>query len=345
MRSRVVIAPRTSLSDPTAMNTSAAFALATPLAFLFCTSCAVAADTAEFAGYTGGFGGADGTEPIAPAAGSGGATDTPEEPRCGNLSCEPENDESCETCPTDCGSCPACDIAPGCTGAMAVPTSTTHVADCDSGGRTNYVCAVDMGVPASETNCLDPQLRIRIKQVAITRSWHLMGGKNLFCAVTAEDGSHSELAITPLGNADDDGVTRLNYALADGIFWGQGDLYPTISNLTITYECFLGSSGENYEAILGDISDRAADVAEGGGAYGWVFGAAALVGQVIGSSLGTISTDNIVNVQQTIDAGALLEFAGGTSWNIRVDECNGPCEDITLEIEAWGCADARPWVP
>ena len=133
------------------------------------------------------------------------------------------------------------------------------------------------------------------------------------------------------------------YPLADSIFWGQGDLFPSVSNLLITYDCYLGNGG-SYEGILDDISDRAADVAEDGGLYGWVFGAVAVVGTVIGSSLGSINDDRIVNIQQTIDAGALLEFTNGRTWQIRVDDGSG-FDKVMIDVEAWGCADARPVIP
>ncbi len=313
------------------------------LPLLACGVDATAAPPDTFASNeAGGDGGSGGT------GGTGGAPELPggtggmavSEPKCGNLECEPEGDEDCETCPVDCGQCPVCDLAPTCTGAMAAPTATEHVSDCDNAGRKQYACAVGMGVPADETTCLDPQLRIRIRKVTIDRGFWDGLGKKLFCVVTAEDGNHSELAITPIASAGHDETTEAIYPLADSLFWGQGDLYPSIANILVTYDCYLGSGG-SYTSILDDISDRAADVADAGGIYGWVFGAVAVVGTVIGSSLGSINDDRIVNVQQTIDAGALLDFTNGRSWQIRVDDGSG-FDKIMLDIEAWGCADARP---
>jgi hypothetical protein len=295
-------------------------------------------------GGAGGEAGEAGTGGIPDVGGSGGEGGSEErEPKCGNLYCEPSNDEDCETCPVDCGQCPVCDLAPTCTGAMAAPTATVHVSDCDNAGRKQYSCGVGMGVPASETTCLDPQVRIRIRKVTIDRGFWDGLGKQLFCMVTAEDGNHSELALTPVAAAGHDEETEVIYPLADSIFWGQGDLFPSISNILITYDCYLGDGG-SYEGILDDISDRAADVAEDGGLYGWVFGAVAVVGTVIGSSLGSINDDRIVNIQQTIDAGALLDFTNGRAWQIRVDDGSG-FEKIMLDVEAWGCADARPVIP
>ena len=59
-------------------------------------------------------------------------------------------------------------------------------------------------------------------------------------------------------------------------------------------------------------------------------------------------TDALLNVQQTIDAGALLDLTNGRDWVIQqmgsgpntcgFSKCNW---DWELAIEAWGCADPR----
>ena len=96
--------------------------------------------------------------------------------------------------------------------------------------------------------------------------------------------------------------------------------------------------------MLDDISDRAAEVAEHADGYGWVFGTASVLGTIIGSSLGAGSDDQILDVQQTIDAGALLTMTNARSWEIRGKVGNldlSGASELRLTIESWGCADVR----
>ncbi|MCC7537081.1 MAG: hypothetical protein IT379_12745 [Deltaproteobacteria bacterium] len=279
---------------------------------------------------------------VAPTRDSG-----PPAVRCGDLTCA-RGEETCETCPADCGECPTCDMAPTCTGALAVPTSAEPLAGCDNtmgeDERTNYACGTDLGVAPGETTCADPQLRIRVREIAIERGFFDIP-RNLYCVITAEDGTHSELLITPLREvAGNRNTTTLNLPLAEALFWGQGDLYRSISNLTITYACSLSSDVEATRAALDAIADRAGDAAEHADGYGWVFGAAAVLGEIIGSSLGAVSDDRILDVQQTIDAGALLEMTNGRQWEIREHRGNldlSGASDLRLTLESWGCADVR----
>ncbi|MBK7394903.1 MAG: hypothetical protein IPJ34_01030 [Myxococcales bacterium] len=92
--------------------------------------------------------------------------DTP--PKCGDLTCN--GTETCETCPRDCGVCPKCDRAPSCTGAIAVPTTSKDLTSFDNAGKNLYVCGVGLGDAAKDTTCLDPRLRIRIRQLKITKN-------------------------------------------------------------------------------------------------------------------------------------------------------------------------------
>ncbi|AKF02980.1 hypothetical protein [Sandaracinus amylolyticus] len=267
--------------------------------------------------------------------------------RCGDLFCDRPT-ETCETCPLDCNECPTCDMAPTCTGALAVPTSTEPLAVCDNTlegtQRTNYACGEDLGVAPNETTCADPQLRIRIREISIERGFFDVE-RNLFCVISAEDGAHSELLLTtPRPVAGNRNTTTLNLRPGEGTLWGQGDLFRSISNLTITYACFLTSDTESAQGILDAIADRAAEASEHAGEYGYVFGAVAVLGTIIGSSLGAVSDDQILDVQQTIDAGALLEMTNGRTWEIRQQIGNlslSGASDLRLVVESWGCAEPR----
>lgn len=287
-------------------------------------------------------------------ASDGGAPDAGSRPdagppnvRCGDLICS-SGAEDCETCPLDCNECPTCDMAPTCTGALAVPTSTEPLAGCGNYAgdeqRVNYACGTDLGVAPGETTCADPQLRIRIRQITIDRG-NTDVPRNLFCVIRAEDGTHSELLLTPPREVGGWGAeTTLNLSPTESLLWGQGDLYRSIANVTITYACYLTSDAAGAQAILDDIADRAGEVSEHADGYGWVFGTVSVLGTIIGSSLSAVSDDLILDVQQTIDAGALLEMTNGRSWEIRDRRGNfliHGASDLRLTMESWGCADVR----
>ena len=299
--------------------------------------CAAGAGTSDLESVdaNGGAGGSGGTGPSLTGGNSGEAGSSNATVKCGDQYCDVLNGEDCEVCLTDCGQCPTCGAAPTCTGAMAVPTSTTHVAECDNNDRVSYACGV--GTPPHEDAnvCIAPELRVRVRNMHIERGGFVTK-KGLYCIITGEDGTHSELLVTQrteVGGDDSDVVG----SLSDSIFWGQSDLFLSLSNLTITYKCYLGSNAATYEQILGDVADAAADNAAAAGEYGWVFGAASLASQIIGSALGAGTDDEILNVQQTIDKSALLDFTNGRSWTIRQDKG----DELRLDVESWGCAEAR----
>jgi len=272
-------------------------------------------------------------------------------PRCGDGVCA-RGQETCETCPLDCNACPRCDMAPSCTGALSVPLSTTPLAACnnDANGtlRTNYACGTDLGVAPSATTCADPRLRIRVREISIQRGFFDLP-RNLYCAISAEDGRHAELLLlAPREVAGNRNTTRINVPPSAGLLWGQGDLYRSISNITITYGCFLASSGAAAQRVLDDIAGRASMVSEHADGYGWVFGTAAVVSTILGSALGTMRDDQILDVQQTLAAGALLPMTNGRTWEIRIRRGNldlSGASDLRLTLESWGCADVRVVAP
>lgn len=271
--------------------------------------------------------------------------------RCGDGICS-RGAETCESCPLDCNRCPTCDMAPSCTGALAVPTSTMAVPACnnDMGGnlRTNYACGTDLGVAPANTTCADPQLRIRVREISMQRGFFDLG-RQLYCIISAEDGRHSELLLmSPRDVAGNRNTTRINLRVAEGVLWGQGDLYRSISNITITYACFLSSDGAAARRVLDDIAGRAAMVSQHADGYGWVFGTVAVLGTILGSALGTMRDQRVIDVQQTIAAGAFLPFTNGRSWEVRSRNGNldlSGAWDLRLTLETWGCAGVRSVAP
>lgn len=270
---------------------------------------------------------------------------------CGDGVCT-RGQETCTTCPLDCNRCPTCDMAPSCTGALAVPLTSARLATCDntsgSTQRTNYACGTDLGVAPAATTCADPQLRIRVKEMSIQRGFFDIP-RNLYCVISAEDGRHSELLlISPREVAGNRNTTTINLRPSEGVLWGQGDLYRSISNITITYGCFLASDGAAAQRVLMDIAGRAGMVSQHADGYGWVFGTVAVIGTILGSSLGTIRDTQILDVQQTIAAGALLSLTNAKTWEIRIRRGNldlSGASDLRLTLESWGCAGVRSVVP
>ena len=297
--------------------------------------CAAGGGTEGVAPSEGNAGGSGGGNPAVTGGGSGDTGGSTSGVMCGDLTCDVANGEDCETCRPDCGVCPVCEAAPTCTGAMAPPTSTTHVADCDSGSRVQYACGIDTPPHEDAGVCIAPELRIRVRKMHIERGGFVTK-KGLYCIITGEDGTHSEILLTQRSEVGGDGSDVVG-SLTDSVFWGQSDLFLSMSNLTITYKCYLGSNAATYEQIFGDVSDAAADNADAAGEYGWVFGAASLASQIIGSALASGTDDEILNVQQIIDQSALLDLTNGRSWTVRQDKG----DELVLDIESWGCAEAR----
>lgn len=271
--------------------------------------------------------------------------------RCGDGLCQRAN-ESCVSCPLDCDRCPTCDMAPTCTGALAVPTMSSSLPSFNNSvgdnDRSRFTCGVGIGAAPGTTTCADPQLRIRVRDLAIVRGV-LDVSRNLYCIIAAEDGAHSELLlITPREAAGNRNTTRINLTPSQGLLWGQGGLYRSISNVTISYACFLASNGAAAQRVLNEIAGRAGMVAEHADGYGWVFGTVAVLGQILGSAIGTMTDTQILDVQQTISADALLTMTNGHTWEIRNRRGNlalSGASDLRITLESWGCAELRASVP
>jgi hypothetical protein len=269
--------------------------------------------------------------------------DVETEAECGDFFCD--EGESCVECPTDCGECPECTEAPGCSGAPAVPTESERLEEFDNDGESIYVTGVGMGLPARETDCGPAQLRIRLRQIKIVRNGHGISDVDLYCIITASDGFKSELFVTPRHTDIGDDHAPLVYEPLTSSFWGQIELQPTESNLTVTYQCFLSNDPSEYTGILEDISDAALDAGGVAGPYGWAFGLGSVAASIVGSVIGSGGGDELrLSVQQTIDDDAFLTLTNGRIWQIQMTGEGSWFEDWDwmLEVEAWGCADVRP---
>jgi hypothetical protein len=210
------------------------------------------------------------------------------------------------------------------------------------------VSNLDEGVPPDQTDCMDPQLRLRLRHIKVYETGTVFG-VDLYCVLTASDGFTSELFVTPLHTGISNDHLPLLYDPMVSAFWGQRGLHPTMSNLTVTYQCYRSTDNSTYQDMLDSVEEGALAAGGVAGPYGWAFGLGSIAASLASAALGQSSDKLWLNVQQTIDANALLDLTNGRIWQVRQ---SGPGETFTLggiwdwmlEIEAWGCADTRATV-
>ncbi len=260
---------------------------------------------------------------------------------CGDFVCNVG--ETCANCSRDCGVCPACDYAPTCTGAVAIPTMSTALASFNNNGQQVYT-SLGTGKAPANTNCLDPKLRMRLRKLTVTYNGQITGTENLYCSIHASDGATSEIAITPLLTGVKDGDVH-PFDPTTSLFWGQTALHTTVNNLTISYQCIEATDNSSYTKALQAARDAAIKAGGVAGPYGWAFGLGGVAASVAAALIPAGGDKVWLDVQQTVDATALLDLTNGRIWEIQQ---NGKSNSVgtrwnyTLEIESWGCADARP---
>lgn len=260
---------------------------------------------------------------------------------CGDFVCNPGED--CTSCPDDCGACPSCDYAPSCTDAVGVPTSPMAEGNLNDPGGGPWMG--DYGGVQMPAQCGPAKLRMRITQIHANR----LDGDPTYCIVQASDGIQSGVAITGKSGKLSDGDTYF-FDPSVGIFWGQKDLTLTKNNLTITYNCIVVKN-DKWGAVLMAAGAAAGMAGQFGGAYGWAFGLGDIGLQAAGAALAASSgDDNWFNAQQVIDKNELLDLTNGKTWTIqrKGSSCGGfigigthDC-DLSITVESWGCADAKP---
>lgn len=295
-------------------------------------------------------------EPELPDDSDSGEEDwTPTDPRkeegvCGDLVCN--INETCASCEPDCGRCPECTHAPTCTGAVAVPSFSVHLEEFDNGDRVLYSSGVDettgepLGTDFTQTDCIAPQLRMRVRQIKVVRDGVSGGTADLYCIINASDGAHEEVMITPLQKDIGDDAPPILFPDTAAMFWGQGMPWQTLNNLTITYQCFRAVSNESYKKVFDAIQNGSQAAGGIAGANGWAFGAVGVVAGLISAAIPEGNDQTRIMVQQTIDRSMLLELTNGRRWTIRgtggpTDIFGGGVWDWSLEVESWGCSDAR----
>jgi hypothetical protein len=266
--------------------------------------------------------------------------------------------ETCFGCPADCGDCPACSLSPSCTGAASVPSSPMALASFNNDGMTMYTSGVGLGPPIASTDCSYPLLKMRVSQVVVHKNG-APGSLELFCLVQAQDATSSQLMLTPdYMNVSDDNAPLI-LSPAAGTFWGEAVSGIKLSqfDITVTYTCFMETTPDALQTVLMSLSSAAnAGAAIPGNPYGWAFGlggAAAAAGAALAAAGSGVT--QLLNVQQTIDASALLPLTNGDTWVIEQTgstKADGDCGffsscdwDWELDVEAWGCAAPKGQTP
>jgi hypothetical protein len=258
--------------------------------------------------------------------------------QCGNGVCDASED--CLSCPLDCGQCPACALAPSCSNALGAPANPAPRPDLyqgDSAPDAGADASVPDQLPGTD-GCENAQLRMRV--VAIET---YSGGGTIFCIVDGNDGSTSEVAITPQTKALGNNETFF-FDPANSMFWGQTALHTTTNDLTITYNCFNVVDNSAWSAALNALGQAAQQAGGIAGPYGWAFGVASAGAQAAAAAIQASNGAKLtLNAQQTIPKGELLDLTNGRTWKVR--ETGGGFLsgwDWELTLESWGCAFGVP---
>ena len=281
-------------------------------------------------------------------------------PVCGDGFCEEDKGEDCVSCTTDCGECKPCDYAPSCSGAAAVPLSTSPLPSFDNDGASQCIGEEpDAGVPINKTNCVAPQLKLAIVDVRMVKSgnYNLFGsdnGADTYCAITAQDKAIVSGVITPFMQAMHDGNDQPVAALS-GTFWGAA-LVPagsdagasstpapqlSESNIQVQYQCVRVEGQSAFDKALGAIAGATGALAGVVPGYGWAFGLGSAGVSAIAAAINGSGTYQRLNVVQTIAADTLLDLTNGKTWKIRQSGGNDGDWEIELTVESWGCSNRK----
>lgn len=270
---------------------------------------------------------------------------------CGDGVCN--GNETCQTCPVDCGQCMACSLAPSCTNGASLPANLTPLdtldcTDTDAGAPRCGV-GVDAGPPIQDTDCLAPQLKIGLGDIRVILNG-VGGSLDMFCMVIADDGHTAELIITPEEMGISDHAAPILLPTAQATFWGQDTGSPKLSQfpLTISYQCFEVDSPSTWQSVLGAIAMSAGQVASvPGNPYGWAFGAVSAGAAAAQAGLAASNGSYLrMNYQQTIDPSVFLELTNGKTWTVEQSgSANGHTWDWALDVQSWGCSQARQGSP
>jgi len=189
--------------------------------------------------------------------------------------------------------------------------------------------------------CDDPRMRVRVATLYVHEEDDDFTNDQIYCAITAEAAEASEIKVTPITPALDEG-DQYSYGLEAGVVWGQADLAAPKGNLLINYNCIESDTENGYVDLLQGVSD-AANAAAGvpiPGVDGWVFPAVGIVTGLLAGALSLDGDDLLFNGTQVIPETEMLNLTSGGWWSVRREGTNLNSDwDWELRMEIWGCHD------
>lgn len=193
--------------------------------------------------------------------------------------------------------------------------------------------------PGGTIECGAPLLRIRAAKVTVHEEDDDFANDIVYCALTSEAKTASEIRITPKTPNLDEGDS-FTYPIEAGIFWGQMAPETPGGNLLLTYDCFEADSTDGYTQLIDAVGDAATQIGGVAGSYGWVFTVIGAVAPVLSGAIGLDGDDHLFNAQQTIPLDKQLDLTNGRFWTVRRSGTHLNSDwDWELRVEAWGCAE------
>ena len=189
--------------------------------------------------------------------------------------------------------------------------------------------------------CDDPRMRVRVAQLTVHEEDDDFANDEVYCAITSEASAASEIKITPITPALDQGDQH-SYSLEGGIVWGQSDLVAPAGNLLLNYNCIESDTANGYSDLLDAVAmaANAAGAIDIPGVDGWVFPAVGVVAGLLSGALSLDGDDLLFNGTQVIPEAEMLNLTSGAWWSVRRNGTNLNSDwDWELRMEIWGCHD------
>lgn len=187
--------------------------------------------------------------------------------------------------------------------------------------------------------CENPRLRIRVARIDVPEEDDDFLNDEIYCVIAAEGSESSELRLTPITPALDEGDGH-DFALGEGVVWGQQDLSAPKGNLALTYNCIESEDPATYNGLFDAIGDAAMQAGGVAGDSGWIFDAVGVVSNLLPGVLGLDGDDQLFNASQIIPEDMHLSLTQGAYWEVHRHGTNLNSDwDWHLRMEIWGCHD------
>lgn len=185
--------------------------------------------------------------------------------------------------------------------------------------------------------CADPRLRIRAARIDVPEEDDDFLNDQIYCVIAAEGSQASELKLTPITPNLDEGDSH-EFALAEGLVWGQQDLVAPFGNLALTYNCIESESPDTYNGLfnaIGMAADAAGGISEDNG---WIFDTVGVVADLLPAAIGLDGDDLLFNASQVVPADMHLTLTSGQYWQVIRSGTNLNSDwEWHLRMEIWGC--------